>query len=54
MTEQERVHAMKIQEEEEQARQKKEKILMDYNVNAQGIREANEICKLMSKNIKFK
>jgi hypothetical protein len=27
---------------------------MDYNVNAQGIREANEICKLMGKNIKFK
>lgn len=45
---------MKIQEEEEQARQKKEKILMDYNVNGQGIREANEICKLMGKNIKFK
>mgnify|MGYP006092904393 CR=1 FL=1 len=54
MAEQEKVHQMKIQEEEEQARQKKDKILMDYNVNAQGIREANEICKLMGKNIKFK
>jgi len=27
---------------------------MDYNNNAKGIREANEICKMMGKNIKFK
>jgi len=27
---------------------------MDYNANAKDIREANEICKMMGKNIKFK
>ena len=44
----------KIEEEEAIAKKRKEQTLMDYNVNAKSVREANEICKMMGKNIKFK
>lgn len=52
--EQQRAMQQKILEEEEAARLKKEKTLMEYNSNALGIREANEICKLIGKRLKFK
>ena len=40
--------------EELLAKKKKEQFIMDHNKNAKSIREANEICKLMGKNIKFR
>jgi len=54
MREQQAQIQKKIEEGEEIAKKKKEQTIMDYNANAKSIREANEICKMMGKQIKFK
>ena len=40
--------------EELLSKKKKEQLIMDHNKNSKGIKEADEICKLMGKNIKFR
>lgn len=55
--EQEALIALKLQKEEESAKEKQakqEEHLLKYSENSSSIKEANEICKLMGKRIKFK
>ena len=47
----------KVKDEEErdkQAARKREQLLEQYNSNIKEIKEANEICKILGKRIKFK
>ena len=43
-----------IEYEEVEAKRKKDRILLEYNNNAKDVKEANEICKMLGKKIKFK
>jgi hypothetical protein len=53
LQEQEDLIQQKLQEEREK-QAKQELLVLMYSENQSGVKEANEICKLMAKRIKFK